>query len=178
MSGFLSFKALLVGLVVGLFGAATGYAVANGGGDSGASRYSMDSLQTSTSGDVSNGCEIPDELQQDIAAGGLTEERACEWVRLGERAITARQGPPDFSEGPSLVIEGSVHDDMVAACRAGTFNSGEGAEVDGLYCNTILKIAAGELKPTRTCEPPECSAPKPLWEYGEAQLRNHSGVAR
>jgi hypothetical protein len=63
-----------------------------------------------------------------------------------------------------------VHQDSVEECRAGTYNSGDGAEV--LYCNAILMIAAGELEPTHICEPSDCGKLKLLWAYDEAQLRD------
>ena len=120
----------------------------------------------------SSGCEIPDRLAQAIEMGALTEEEACRIVRRGEQAIEARQRPPDFPEGPSLVIEGSVNQEWVAQCRTGSFPVGEGYKAAELYCNAILKIAAGELEPNETCGPPECSHPgTPVWAYGEAELR-------
>ena len=120
----------------------------------------------------SSGCEIPDRVAQAIELGALSEKEACRIVRRGEQAIEARLGPPDFLEGPSLVIEGSVNQRWVAQCRTGSFPVGEGYKTAELYCNAILKIAAGELEPNETCGPPECSQPgTPVWAYGEADLR-------
>ena len=118
----------------------------------------------------SGGCVVPDRFAEEVEMGLMTEERACEVGRFMERARAIRDGlvTPDYSfpEGPSLVVEGQVHDDTVAECRAGTYDSGDGFA--DLYCNAFLMIAAGDLKPNDTCGPPACpEEDTPVWAYGE-----------
>jgi hypothetical protein len=178
MRGFLSLRVFLVALVVGVSGASAGYAVANGGENSGGSP-SANSPQASSTG--SGGCVIPDRFADEVEMGLMTEERACQVVRDMERARAIREGlitpDYDFPEGPSLVIEGYVHEDSVAECRAGTYDSGDGFA--DLYCNAMLKIAAGELEPNDTCGPPACPEEgTPVWAYGEKELRELREMAR
>src|SRR5262245_34823683 len=75
---------------------------------------------------TSTGCELPARLAEAVELGVMTEEEACRTVRKGEQATEARQGAPDFPEGPSLVVEGSVNQEWVAQCRTGSFPVGEG----------------------------------------------------
>jgi hypothetical protein len=129
-----------------------------------------------------SGCEIPERWAPAVESGALSEEEACQAVLEGEGEIAARQGGPvdyRFPEGPSLVIQGTVNETWVTECRNGTFHSDYGAEAEDLLCNAILKIAAGELRPTELCGPPDCSEPAtPVWAYGQAQLREPAGADR
>jgi hypothetical protein len=112
---------------------------------------------------------LTEQLAHGVELGAVTEEQACRLAKAGEEENEARQEPQN---GGIFDIEGKVQADMVADCRAGTSDFGGTAEDIDLNCNAILEIAAGELKPMRICDPPECSEPgTPLWEYSEAQLR-------
>ena len=124
----------------------------------------------------SDGCVLTHQLAHGVELGAVTEEQACQLAEAGEQENEARQEPQN---GGVFAIEGKVQEDMVADCRAGTSDFGETAEDIDLNCNAILKIAAGELKPTRICDPPECSEPgTPLWEYSEAELRDLADANR
>jgi len=123
-----------------------------------------------SSPEPSDDCVLTEQLAHGVELGAITEEQACQLAKAGEQENEARQEPPN---GGVFAIEGEVQEDMVADCRAGTSDFGGTAEDIDLYCNAILKIAAGELKPTRICDPPECSDPgTPLWEYSKAELRD------
>lgn len=175
VSGLFDFKASFVAFVLGVLGA-TGYAVAERGEESGGSpQTSTNSPRTSSSSDSGSGCELSDRWATSIEIGAISEESACQLVELAEQEV--RQGPPEFRSGPSLLIEGTVGKDLVGDCRTSTFHSGGGAEIDALYCNAILELADGELKPTETCGPPRCSEPgTPIWSFSKAQLRQIAEV--
>lgn len=120
----------------------------------------------------SNGCDIPVTWAPALEAGALTEQKACQELQPGEQEIPTASGIMHTPEGRSLAIESWVHADMVQQCRSGSYPIGEDYQAAELYCNAILKIAAGELEPTHICEPPECSKPELIWSYDEAQLRD------
>lgn len=126
----------------------------------------------------SSGCEIPDRWAPAIEAGALTKEKACQELHPGEQEIPTAPHVMHSPEGPSLAIEDWVHEEWIAQCRTGSFPIGEGYKTAELYCNAILKIAAGELEPTHICEPPECSEPELIWAYDEAQLRDLAAADR
>ena len=114
-----------------------------------------------------DGCVIPTRFESDVESGLLTEEKACEYARAMDGLATPEHS---FPGGPSIVVEGQVHEDTVAECRAGTYDSGD--SFADLYCNAFLKIAAGALDPTGTCGPPICPEGTPVWIYDEAQLHD------
>jgi hypothetical protein len=133
-------------------------------------RLRADSSPSSPS--PSNGCEIPHKLAGAIELGAqaLTGEEACRIVRQGQQEIEARQGPPDFPEGPSLVIEGSVNQEWVTQCRTGSFPLGEGYTTAELYCNAILKSPTANCSPTTPAAHP--NAPKPEHPSGPTAKPN------
>ena len=113
----------------------------------------------------SSGCEIPDRWTPAIEAGALNKEKACQELRPGQQEIPTTPQVMHSPEGPSLAIEDWVHEEWIPQCRTGSFPLGEGNKAAKLYCNAILKVAAGELEPTHICEPPECSEPELVWAY-------------
>jgi len=107
----------------------------------------------------------------------VTEREACWFEEIREL------GPePDFvlRDPLGLLIEGDVNEKWVAQCRrTGSFRTGEGYEAAELHCNAILKVAAGELEPTKICGPPHCSEPgTPIWFFSEAELRDLADADR
>ncbi len=120
----------------------------------------------------SSDCEIPEQWVPAIEAGALTEEKACQELQPGDQQIPTAPHVMHNPGGPSLVIEGWLHKGWLAQCRNGSFPLGEGYKDAELYCNAVLKIAAGELEPTHICEPQDCGNLKLLWAYDEAELRD------
>jgi hypothetical protein len=168
MRKLLSFRVVLAGLVVGVFGAGAGLAAAQGNASS------AGAPQPSRS-DRDRNCELPREYVELVKVGALTEKEACErLLEDRQRAGEGGTGTPDFPEGPSLVMEAYAPPKLVGQCRDGTYDSSAGdKEIDALYCNAILKVANGELEPNETCRPPECPEPgTPVWAYSEEQLRD------
>ena len=119
-----------------------------------------------------SGCQLADRQARAVELGWVTEKEAC-----GIEKTLRELGPePDIAlpEGRlGLLIEGTAYEKWVAQCRTGSFPIGEGYKAADLYCNAILKVAAGELEPTKICGPPRCAEPRtPIWAYNEAELRD------